>query len=101
MNDGIISVLNTIRSKKRFYLFLIFFLFSASVWSSSNIHLYIFLSPDCPSCELVKPEALNKLAEKIGCKIEAKYFDINQIENYKKLIELEERYKDTDNELPV
>ncbi|MCM8785711.1 MAG: hypothetical protein NC899_05700, partial [Candidatus Omnitrophica bacterium] len=74
---------------------------SQSTIFSSKVPIYVFLSKDCPTCELVRPNNLNKLAEKIGCKIEPKYFDIDQIENYKKLCELEEKYKDTDNELPV
>lgn len=85
---------------RKIEVILFIFLFNFSV-CPSTIRLYIFTSPDCPHCRIIYPENLNQLSKKINCKIEAKYFDINQIENYKKLIELEERYKDTDNELPV
>jgi len=78
-----------------------FFCFFVNVFASSVVHLYIFLSPDCPTCELVKQENLLLLAQKIGCTIEPRYFDIDQFANYQKLIELEEKYKDTDNEIPV
>ncbi|MCM8804741.1 MAG: hypothetical protein NC833_05770 [Candidatus Omnitrophica bacterium] len=37
----------------------------------------------------------------MGCKIGPKYFNIKEFGNYQKLLELEEKYKDTDNDLPV
>ena len=80
-------------------LFFIFLLFFTSTFA--NIRLYIFTSPDCPHCEIIQPENINQLGKKLNCKIEAKYFNIKEIENYQKLVELEEKYKDTDNELPV
>ena len=80
---------------------ILLFIFSFSSPNFCLIRFYTFISPNCPKCEIVKAENLNKLAKKINCKIEVKYFDVDQIENYKKLCELEERYNDTDNDLPV
>ncbi|MCM8760031.1 MAG: hypothetical protein NC906_09730 [Candidatus Omnitrophica bacterium] len=65
------------------------------------IRLYVFFSPDCIQCEVVKQTNLGRIAEKLGCIIEPKYFNIEDIANYSKLCELEEKYGKTENELPV
>jgi thiol-disulfide isomerase/thioredoxin len=85
--------------ERKMNLFFIFLFFFTSTFA--NIRLYIFTSPDCPHCQIIQLENINQLSKKLGCKIEAKYFNIKEIKNYQKLIELEEKYKDTDNELPV
>ncbi len=71
------------------------------IQSTSIIHIYVFSSKDCERCEAVEKKNIFSLAEKNNCKIEVKYFDIDNIENYQLLTELEEKYQDTDNELPV
>jgi len=68
---------------------------------NSPIQLYVFYSQDCSECGIIKPQGISTLSQRTGCKIEPKYFDIDNIENYQKLTELEAKYKDTDNELPV
>ncbi|NIM06666.1 MAG: hypothetical protein GTO55_09460 [Armatimonadetes bacterium] len=40
------------------------------------IRIFVFASPDCGYCEPVEQENLSLLEDKIGCKIEAEYFDI-------------------------
>jgi cytochrome c biogenesis protein CcdA len=85
--------------ERKMNLFFIFLFFFTSTFA--NIRLYIFTSPDCPHCQIIQLENINQLSKKLGCKIETKYFNIKEIENYQKLIDLEEKYKDTDNELPV
>lgn len=78
---------------------LIFFLFH--IFAFSSIRLYIFSSPDCPGCQIINPENIKKIENKLKVEIEPIYYDIREIENYKRLIEMEEKYKDTDNDLPV
>jgi len=84
---------------RKMNLLLIFFLIFTSTFA--DVRLYIFTSPDCPHCQIIQPENINQLSKKLKCKIEVKYFNIKDIENYQKLVELEEKYKDTENELPV
>jgi cytochrome c1 len=79
----------------------VFLLFPGITTGGSTIRLYIFLSPDCPACGSVKQENLARLAQKLGCTIEPRYFDIDDIVNYQKLCDLEEKYRKTDNELPA
>lgn len=66
-----------------------------------EIHLYVFLSPDCPTCEPVKKENLQKTAAGLGCDIVPRYFDVEDMANYRILIALEHRFRDADNDLPV
>jgi len=66
----------------------------------SSVRLYVFYSSGCEKCEIVRQENLKEIGEMAGVEIEARYFNV-EIENYQKLVELEEKYKDTDNELPV
>ena len=69
--------------------------------SKPTINIYIFSSPDCERCGVIKKDNLFKLAEKFQCIIKPEYFNVERMENYKLLMQLEEKYKDTDNELPV
>lgn len=65
------------------------------------VRMYIFTSPECSHCVVIKNDFLKNLAEKVGCTIDYKLFDIEDMENYQKLVDMEERYGDTDNEVPV
>lgn len=65
------------------------------------IHLHVFLSPDCPTCEPVKEEVLKKRARELGCEITPRYFDVEVMENYRILVAFEHRFADTENDLPV
>ena len=85
---------------------LLFSLVAARVYSQeipplSTIKIYIFTSKDCSHCKAVQEDALKVLEEKCRCKIETKYFDIENIANYSLLTKFEEKYGDTDNDLPV
>jgi hypothetical protein len=61
----------------------------------------VFASRDCPSCEPVHEENIQAIAAKIGCKVDARYFDADSVEDFRKLAALESKYGDTDNEVPV
>jgi len=67
----------------------------------SSVRVYVFYSSDCEKCKIIRKENLKEVGGKAGVEIEARYFNVEDIENYQKLVELEEKYKDTDNELPV
>jgi len=78
---------------------ILFFILCNFIFSS--VRLCVFYSSDCEKCKIVRQENLKEIEEKAGVEIEARYFNVEDIENYQKLVELEEKYKDTDNELPV
>jgi hypothetical protein len=65
------------------------------------VRLRIFWSAHCASCRLVDEAALDRFAEKLGCRIEAQYHDINKPENFQLCLEYEKLYGDTANEFPV
>ena len=65
------------------------------------VRLYVFSSPECNHCEIVQKPSLDALAAKLGCSIDAKYFDIGEVSNYRKLISLEDKYSDKDHDVPV
>lgn len=66
-----------------------------------QVTLAIFRSPSCAHCKSVEPAALKRLGEKVGCKVEAKVYDIDDIENYKLLMGVEAELSDEDNEFPI
>ena len=57
---------------------LVFISFLAVVGATAGeeraVHLYIFLSKDCPHCGLIEKPALKKLERRAGCRIDAHYF---------------------------
>ena len=65
------------------------------------MRVYVFRSDGCVGCEVVDDAHMRALAARIGCDIETRYFDVSSIANWRRLIALEERYRDTDNEMPV
>lgn len=67
----------------------------------ATVRILVFSSPECGHCESASPEYLKALGDRLGCVVEARYFDLGKMTDYRKLIELESRFGDTDNEIPV
>ena len=65
------------------------------------IHLHIFLSKTCSHCELVEAASLQRLAREHRLDLVPHYYDIDNMDEYKRLIVLERRLGDTGNKLPV
>lgn len=65
------------------------------------VHVDVFLSPDCPECKPVEQAVLKRMARELGCRIEARYFDVEEMANYRMLVALERRFGDAENDLPV
>jgi hypothetical protein len=59
------------------------------------------MSPECSSCEPAKEHSIKAVARKVGCQVDLKYFNIDNLPDYKKLVELEKTLGDTGNEMPV
>jgi len=92
--------------KRAFQLFLISLLilifFSTPLLSGKSkptIEMYFFYSKECPECQLIMKEVFPSLESEYSLNI--KRFEINDPSNYEKLLILEEKYKDEDNEIPV
>ena len=54
-----------------------------------TVPIHVFWSPECGHCEPVEREALDKLERELGLRIEPTYIDIDQTENYAKLVKVE------------
>jgi len=65
------------------------------------VRMYVFSSPDCPECKIVEPASLALLSGETDCRIEPKYFDIGDIANYRKLVEIEKLYEHSGSNMPV
>ncbi len=65
------------------------------------VRLFVFRSEGCAHCEVVDNDRMQAIAARVGCKIKVRYFDIEDMVNWRKLTHLERKYHDTDNEIPV
>jgi len=66
-----------------------------------EVHLHIFLSKTCPHCELVERDSLEKMSRELECTIRPHYYNVDELDEYKRLVVLERRMKDTGNDMPV
>jgi glutaredoxin len=74
---------------------------SASEPSQPAVHVHVFLSATCPHCELVEEAALRRLSQELGCAVVPHYYDVDLLDQYERMVVLERRMGDTDNDLPV
>ncbi|MDI6839659.1 MAG: hypothetical protein QMD71_02195 [bacterium] len=66
---------------------------------SPEIKFYFFYSEDCKYCQEVIKKIITPLKQKYN--LNMKSFEITEPNNYELLVRLEEKYKDTNNEIPV
>jgi len=66
-----------------------------------RVAVAVFKSEGCAACEAIEPGNLEKLARKKGCRIDAKYFQMDRASDYELLLDLERKYGDEGNELPA
>ncbi|HUW12971.1 MAG TPA: DUF1573 domain-containing protein [Anaerolineae bacterium] len=65
------------------------------------VRMYVFRSDGCSHCKLVDASELQALARRVGCRIETKYFDVEDVSDFRRLTDLERRFDDTGNSVPV
>ena len=72
-------------------------------WSAKKpvVRMIVFLSPECSTCAPVQKEKIEADADKAGCKAEIRYLDVTEVKNYRKLVDMEQRFNDKGNEMPV
>ena len=90
-----------IRLKKIIFAAFIFF-FSLTLFASAKgslVQFYFFYAKDCPECQRVMKEILPPLKSRYH--LEIKEFEINDLENYEKLVAFEEKFGDSNNKIPV
>ncbi|MBI4706299.1 MAG: hypothetical protein HY761_00010 [Candidatus Omnitrophica bacterium] len=64
--------------------------------------LSVFYSPSCEKCMKAKHELIPEIEKEFGNKVKVKYYDISDIENYKILLNLREKYNPSiEIEVPV
>jgi len=95
---------------KKFYLILIFILAIAANYSfiygqattAGPRKLIVFYSPGCRKCIEVRNKLIPEIEREFGGLIQIEYRDITNIDNYKLLLGLKEKYnKEIEMELPV
>ena len=65
------------------------------------VRMYVFRSDGCSHCKLVDADEVQALARRVGCRIETKYFDVENVSDFRRLADLERRFDDTGNSVPV
>jgi cytochrome c biogenesis protein CcdA/glutaredoxin len=75
-----------------FLLFLALQFSFAQQEPSAFSELSVFYSPSCEKCMKAKHELLPEIEKEFSSKIRIKYYDISDIENYKILLQLREKY---------
>jgi len=65
------------------------------------VRMYVFRSDGCSHCKLVDADEIQALARRVGCRIEARYFDVEDVSDFRRLTDLERRFDDTGNSVPV
>ncbi|MBI4982358.1 MAG: hypothetical protein HZC15_04370 [Candidatus Omnitrophica bacterium] len=75
-----------------FLLFLALQFSFAQQEPSALSELSVFYSPSCEKCMKAKHELLPEIENQLSGKIKVKYYDISDIENYKILLQLREKY---------
>jgi cytochrome c biogenesis protein CcdA/glutaredoxin len=75
--------------------------YSAFAASARPVSVLVFRSEDCEECGAIEPERLEALALTLGCEIRPRYLSVEEPDNYRLLVRLEERFGDEGNELPV
>ena len=73
----------------------------SSVAQKAVVRIYVFRSPGCAQCRAVDRDKLQAMAMRVGCSVDVRYFDIDEIGNWRKLTALEQRHHDTGNAMPV
>jgi len=77
-----------------FFTVFVFTVFAyAQNHSFKNPTLILFYSPDCHQCIKIKNELMPNIEKKFKGRINVEYRDITEIENYKLLLSLQEKYK--------
>jgi cytochrome c biogenesis protein CcdA len=78
------------------------FSFSLSVYGSNGAaRMYLFYSVGCRDCREIKESFLKDISEEYSSLIEVKLFDIEDMDNYRFMTELEEKYGTVKNPPPT
>ncbi len=67
----------------------------------ANVYLALFSTPGCKYCQQLKSEIIPQIGKKHGANIKLKVFEVNQPENYKKLLSLEKQLGTQGTNMPV
>ncbi len=86
-----------------FLLVFCLFLFPDEIYASKGpcVRMYYFYSSDCKECLRIKNSYIPGLNKKYGFCLNVKYFEVNEPENYKRLLELENFFHPLKNPLPA
>lgn len=63
--------------------------------------MYVFYGRDCEDCQHIMTDFFPQIESIYGDRLQVRYFEVNDPENYQVLVNLEEAYKKGENEFPV
>ncbi len=66
-----------------------------------ELSIYVFYGRDCEDCHHIIEDFLPKIESTYGDRLQWRYFEINNPDNYQVLLNMEEAYKKEDNGIPV
>ncbi len=76
--------------------------FVSALFSSQRIDVYFFYSKSCEHCEEVRENFLPPIKRQYAANLVVRELEIeDNLDNYEKLLEMEEEYNDVGNEIPV
>ncbi|MCK5708358.1 MAG: cytochrome c biogenesis protein CcdA [Candidatus Aureabacteria bacterium] len=88
--------------KKASLIFLFIFLISFSSFSSQKkLSILFFYSNNCRNCDYVKERVIPAAEEKFADSIQLIFFNIEDIENYKYFMQLEEQFGKAGKDFPI
>jgi cytochrome c biogenesis protein CcdA/glutaredoxin len=68
---------------------------------NDTVDIKLFSSPNCRFCLKLKNKILPSFGDKYGMNIQVEEFNLNNPQNYEKLLLMEQEYEDIDNKIPV
>lgn len=85
-----------------FGLVLLLSCLSLNLWADGNsISICVFYGRDCEDCYRIITQFFPKVFSSYPGKLEVKYYEITEPENYEALVRVEEAWRDLQNEFPV
>ncbi len=67
----------------------------------ARLSIYVFYAQDCEDCKHILTDFFLQIEPIYGDRLQVRYFEVNNPDNYQVLINLEEVYKKEENEFPV
>lgn len=86
-------------------LSLIYLVVLGNSWANrkeeAKLSIYVFYAQDCEACHNILTDFFPQIESTYGDRLQVRYFEVDNPDNYQVLVNLEEAYKKGENEFPV